>query len=479
MNRWLILLLLAPGLILGQVLLKESSFRLDVPEPLKGLGGNGITDIVVAKNGTIWLGTGGGLSKSTDQGQTWVTFTNDHGLGKGGVSALYVSNSGDTIWVATAFDTLTSVSGRLDAGGGLSLSTDAGQTWSYQRQPGITNVQNVTFDMAVLDTSIWIVSWGGGVRRSNDFGQTWTTVAPDSNIYDVLLNLNHRGFSTVAVDDTLWVGTAGGINKSTDNGKTWRNFRHQNQQFPVSGNFVVALANQQLDQRTILWAATWVAEDTSEFYAISKTEDGGQTWSTFLKDNKAHNFGFDGHIVYVAADSGLFKSEDNGKSWYLFPPIQDTRSGEKVYSTDIYSVGVDLAGVLWVGTSDGLASTSSNGFEWQLTRAFKPTGQAGEKRTYAYPNPFSPMRHNQLQDEGHVRFQYNTKGPARVTIKVYDFAMDLVKDLGSRFRPAAGDYAEAWNGRNENGVDVANGVYFYKVEIDNDGTYWGKVMVVD
>jgi hypothetical protein len=447
--------------------------------PVAGLAGNGITDIFAA-GGNLWFGTGHGLSRTTDHGETFETFGTSHGLGRGSVSAIWAS--GDTIIVATAGDTITEISSTyLPYGSGLAFSSDRGESWRHvpQPPPDFTPVQNLTYDIAVLDGTIWITSFGGGLLKSADWGASWITSPPDSFLFDSGGRLNHRCFSAIATDGDLWIGTAGGINKSSDGGETWTNYNHTNQQRPISGNFVVAIAVQKTESRTIIWAATWKAEGEDEFYAVSKTENSGRSWETVLHDEKAHNFCFDDSVVYVAADNGLFKSVDYGETWYLFPPITDTFTGEKVYTTEIYSVYAD-GGTVWAGTADGLARTRNNGYNWDIKRAFRATGKSDTPRTYAYPNPFSPLRHNRLGEDGHVRFQYNTLNNTRVTIKVYDFAMDLVTTIADGIqRSGPGDFSEVWNGRNDYGDHVANGVYFYSVELDGDGTYWGKVMIVN
>ena len=445
--------------------------------PKPGLAGNGITDIQ-ASEGVIWFGTGHGLSRTTDFGETFESFGTHHGMARGSVSALWVS--GDTIWVASAGDTLTKVSDSyLTMGTGLSVSIDGGATWQKFPQPGTTPVQNVTYDIALLDGVVWITSFGGGLQKSEDWGETWVQVPPDSFVFDPGGRLNHRAFAVIAADGELWVGTAGGINKSSDGGKSWTNFNATNQEHPISGNFIVALGHQKTEKKNIIWAATWKAEGEDEFYAVSRTENGGLTWQTVLEGEKAHNFAFDDSIVYVATDNGLFKSPDYGESWYLFPKITDTVTGTRVLTRETYSAYADN-GVLWIGTADGLARTRDNGYTWDVFRAFVATGQGGAPRTYAYPNPFSPLRHNLLDDEGFVRIQYNTLAPTKVTIKIFDFAMDLVTTLvEGKSMPGPGDFSEVWNGRNDYGDPVANGVYFYSVELDGDGTYWGKIMIVN
>lgn len=454
-----------------------SSYRFDQPPPEPRLASNAVTDIVVA--GTqVWVGTGGGLSVSDDGGKTWRSYGAAHGLGKGGISALVVR--GDTIWTATAFDTVITNIGALPAGGGLSYSTDGGRTWQWVPQPGPTPVQNVTYDIALTDSAVWIASWGGGLRRSRDMGQTWEVVTPDTFLFDPFGNLNHRAFAVIAVEETLWVGTAKGINKSIDGGRTWVNMNHHNQDHPISGNFVVALAHQRLGSKSLLWAATIEAEDPGEFRAVSVSEDGGKSWRPVLRGEFVHNFGFDPVIgtVYAVSDNGLWKSVAVD-SFLVFPPIRDSQSGERILTSQFYCVAVDLANFLWVGTADGLAKTDNNGYTWAVFRAFVPTGTGGTPRTYAYPNPFSPMRHNQLGGDGYVRFQYNTTRPTRVTIRVYDFALELVATVVEGKARPAGDFSEAWNGRNDRGDVVANGVYFYRLDLEGEGSFWGKVMILN
>ncbi len=451
------------------------------PPPVAGLASNSVTDIRFLGD-TIWVATGNGLSRSVNDGRMWESFDHRHGLGKGGVSALVVTDS--IIWVATSFDTLTRDAGLLPAGGGLAYSTDGGQSWTHVPQPGPTPVQNVTYDIAILGNSVWITSWGGGLRRSTDRGKTWEVVTPDTFLFDPLGNLNHRAFAVIAADSTLWVGTAKGVNRSDDGGKTWVNFNHQNQQQPISGNFVVALAHQRWNGHDRIWAATVETTsetgDTSEFRGVSWTDDGGQTWHTALRGVFAHNFAFDDSAVIVCADEGLFKSVDGGKTWYKYGEIYDAEADRRYLTTEFYGAAVDRHHRLWVGGADGLAMTPDNGNTWRIFRSFVPTGANGAPRTYAYPNPFSPTRHNQLGGAGHVRFQYNTTRPTRVTLRIFDFAMELVATVVSgKERPTPGDYSEVWDGRNEQGELVANGVYFYRLDLEGEGTFWGKLIVLD
>ena len=67
-----------------------------------------------------------------------------------------------------------------------------------------------------------------------------------------------------------------------------------------------------------------------------------------------------------------------------------------------------------------------------------------------------------------------------MTVRVYDFGMNLVRTVvEEKDRFGSGDYAEVWDGRNDVGDMVANGVYFYKITLTGKTPLWGKVMVVN
>ncbi|RPH97666.1 MAG: hypothetical protein EHM72_13380 [Calditrichaeota bacterium] len=472
--RMIFLLLLISSTMMAR---SVDHYHLNNGTPTSGPIGNSITDLQRGNN-CLWIGAGDGLGRYVFSTDSFESFLNADDLARGSISAIFTA--GDTIWIAAAADSFVSAAGEsLPYGTGFSVSIDNGQTWRRFPQPGPTPIQNLCYDITVVDNVVWGASFGGGLLKSQDWGQSWEQTAPDTLVFDPNAYLNHRAFSLLNADNVLWVGTAGGINKSTDNGKTWQNFNARNQQNPISGDFVVALAYQKTDDKKIIWAATWKAEDLSESYGLSKSENGGLTWSVCLKDIKVQNIGVDGNVVYAATHEGLYKSPDFGENWYKFTDIEDKNSGERLYTTEYYSCYGEN-GSIWAGSADGLALSSDNGYRWQIYRAFKSTGKAGEPRTYAYPNPFSSKRHNELNGQGHIRLQYSVNADTYVAVKIYDFALDWVATIcEGKFRQGPGDYAEVWDGKNQYRDDAANGVYFYSVAIENDGVYWGKILLVN
>lgn len=481
--RAISVLLMIAGTAHAQVLQKEG-FKLG-GTPSDRPVSNTINDILI-HGFDVWVGTSRGLMRTVDQGETWSVFDQTSGLGKGGISALAADEN--ALWVATAFDTTTD-QGRLSAGGGLAYTRDDGETWTYIPQPvddrdetrykpTTTVVQNLTYDIALTPEAVWIVSFGGGLRRSFDDGETWEVVTVDGAPFDALGRLAHRVFSVLYVCDVLWVGSAAGVHRSLDGGETWTTFDNSQPQ-GISGNFVVALASQPVGGSTRIWAATIEALGEGERRAVSYTDDMGLSWSVVLEGEFAHNFGHSlrGGTIYVATDNGLFKSMD-GQEWALYPPMVDEENDYRVLSQTATAVAADQR-YLWVGTDDGLARNRIGGSSWQIYRAYASPGQDGEPETYAYPNPFSPTRHNVLGDDGHVRFQYRCKKDCDVTVRVYDFSMSLVATVAQDKFRQAGDWAETWDGRNDLGERVANGVYFYRIDRTGHATAWGKVMVLD
>lgn len=469
---------------------------------------NSILDIITSGD-TVWLGTSRGISVSFDRGENWTNFFGATPFGEDNISAIGYDNG--IFWAATATTAEAPGGGTVPKGTGLKYTTDNGLNWNSVPQPldnendsvevyGINDIpalpvtvpeQNITYDLAFTPGTVWITSFAGGTRKSSDMGQTWKRVVlPPDNLnsihpndtLDFCLtpvagnfcgegNLNHRAFSVIATDDsTLYVGTANGINKSTDNGISWVKFNHQNQSQPISGNFITALGYNT--STGTVWASTWKAEDPLEFYGVSSTTDGGNAWETFLNDERSHNFGFKDDEVIVPTDNGAFRSSNQGNSWILPNNIVDSESGVALTTSIFFSAGSEENEV-WLGSDDGLARLKETAFwegSWKVYFASQPL--KSDRVTYCYPNPFSP-RQEQL------KIKYSTGGKeASVTIRIYDFGINYIGTViqnAPRSRTIEGA-PEFWDGRDDNGNLLPNGVYFYRVDIDDEEPLFGKII---
>lgn len=102
-------------------------------------------------------------------------------------------------------------------------------------------------------------------------------------------------------------------------------------------------------------------------------------------------------------------------------------------------------------------------------------GSTGEKldnnNNYFYPNPINP-------DKESGRFVFGVGQAGNITIKIYDISNNLVKKIDAGNYQSGSAYEVAWNGRNESGEIVANGVYFYVIESSSGERAIGKIAVL-
>jgi len=465
---------------------------------------------IASQGTTVYIGTSKGLARTNDGGASWESFRSIPQFVNDGIFSLGVR--GSTIWTATGFNKQSpnDENSTVQTGSGYTYSLDNGSTWTHVPQPLdaasdstmsygnnriyilpiIVPEQNVTFDLAITDSLVWIASWSGGIRKSSNRGQTWqriilpsdarNSISPSDPLSDYRIDPrksnNFLGFSVYVEDDsTVWCGTAGGINKSTDRGVSWTKFSAQNQVSHILGNWVIAIAGQQLGATKRIWCTNWKASDNTEQYGVSYTDDGGRIWKNFLYGIKAYDIAFKDSITYVATDEGVFRTADGGVSWTQSGTIIDKSNGFRITSKRFFAVGA-AADTIFCGSGDGLVKTTDNaaspfGQTWQVLRAYRPVNNTST--TYIYPNPFSPKQEI-------ARVHYSTGGKtASVTVEVFDFGMNRVRTIiKDAQRSGANEHDEIWDGFDDSKRQVANGVYFYRVTLDSGEPSWGKVMVL-
>jgi len=376
--------------------------------------------------------------KSTDDGETWTSHL-------GGFRVRDFAFQDSTVWAAT--------------GQGLKRTTDGGINWDtfeiIDSTSGETIIPSqftsVCVVPGILDTIVFVGSVDG-LARSKDDGVTWEVT-----------KFAH------SFKKAVWAGTAAGILKFIFNYRdvpdTVLHYWHPTDN--ITGNWVVALAIQEYDGEKIIWAGTQRAY--SGGYGASYSTDDGDSWNTTLVGDEVWNFAFEDTIVWSATSAGLKRSDDWGENWEIFNYMedQDPISQATIWSTEFTSVTI-IDGEVWAGNVDGLVKGSYDGqtWGWDVIRTAVP-------ETYAYPSPFSPI----LRERVRIHYRPQEDGP--VTVKIYDFAMNLVVTLADGKDVLGGAwYDEFWDGRNEKGDVVANGVYFFKVQAPGGQTEWGKLVIL-
>lgn len=463
----------------------------------------------------------------------------------GGISAMTTGDPGGP-YEKFMFAAAAGSENDIPIGKGIVFTTDATDSvinWIYYDQPmddalsdtipfgdigfiavlPVTVPQaNVTYDMDLSEEFAWTASWAGGLRRFKFSDQVWERVPlPMDNQYELTTckdtsyvrvggkyilkdyylnprdpldggNHNHKAFSVLSYGDTIWVGTANGINRGilgSGNCIDWEHYSYPMDN--LSGNFVVGLEAQRLNGKRIIWAATVNADDPTEQRGLSYTIDDGLSWNTALLGERIYNIASFDSLVFAASANGLWKTED-GINWALYNPahqaipIPNTAiyDIDEVLADEVYSVAFDDRPYygdrsIWIGTGDGAAhSYDLDGLNWKIFRA-----EYDINEDYAYPNPFSPYTHNVRNDNGYVRFHTNEwPGTFVIDIDIYNFAMEKVY-AGSFDKRISSSGALKWDGRDQQGTYVHNGVYFVKLtypenQSSKPSPHWVKLIVV-
>ena len=84
------------------------------------------------------------------------------------------------------------------------------------------------------------------------------------------------------------------------------------------------------------------------------------------------------------------------------------------------------------------------------------TYQQGNKLEQNYPNPFT---------QG-TTIDFEITQPALISLVIYDFNGNHVKSIFQE-RLLIGKYSRQWDGRNDQGMEVSSGMYFYVLKADN------------
>lgn len=488
-----------------------------VPSTYASIKQNSVSNMA-AIGDTLWIGPG--LNRTIGNGDEWYFPEKAEKIVNEQARVFSIALAPDTIWAGLGYNASTP-DGSVQAGMGYYYSTDGGGNWqyiehpseeesdttfiyggeTYKKLPVTTQEQTPPFEIDTEGDTIFSANWALGILRSQDFGKTWERLilpplqadrlVPENTYsftgnseerYDPRYDQNLLGFS-VLVDNNgrVWCGTAGGLNISLNalsapaDSIKWEHIRADDSENGLMGNWIITI--RQNPQNNDIWMTNWKGGlDDNEQFGVVRTTDGGKTFDHFLQGKRINDIGFKNGIIYAAGDDGLFASDNGGSNWKKISPIETDNNFIKE-SASFYSLA-STTERLWVGTSDGLASTSNNGQSWDITRVNFPLDgsnqyqqDAPDVEAYAYPNPFSPRRHD------NVRIKFEVKQAGSVTIRLFDYGMNLVKQIDAgNYSP--GTYEAIWDGTSQTGNQIGNGVVLYQIKTP-DATIRGKLLVID
>ena len=228
-------------------------------------------------------------------------------------------------------------------GSGIWKTTDAGTSWKNisdgQFKTGTVGAIAVSeSDPNVIYVGMGehavrgvMTSNGDGVYKSTDAGKTWAHIGlPNSmHISDVVIHPADPNVVFVSVQGALYGPSADrGVYKSTDGGESWRKVLY------VASNVGASGLSMDMTNPRILYAAMWqhqrypwTMESGGANSGLYKSVDEGETWEK-MEEGLPEAFGKSGISVSRANPErvfailegegdkgGLYRSDDAGKTW--------------------------------------------------------------------------------------------------------------------------------------------------------------------
>lgn len=238
--------------------------------------------------GALYAGTGAGILRSGDAGASWEPAS--AGLVGSDVQALLAWPEGR---------------GRLVAAThwGMHYSDDGGQSWSDSRGSEGLNV------LALAEAGpLYAGTWGSQVYRSDDRGASWRLACDDVASGAPVTAL--AALSGEPGAPRLVAGTDGaGVYWSQDQGATWEALGEG-----LADASILSLA-AVCSERCALYAGTRDGLFRAELASSGKRPAWQRLAAVPAAEVVAVLAVDSGQVVYAALPDGLYRTEDNGKSW--------------------------------------------------------------------------------------------------------------------------------------------------------------------
>ncbi|MDD2527652.1 MAG: T9SS type A sorting domain-containing protein [Lentimicrobiaceae bacterium] len=354
-----------------------------VPSGQNGYRGLGRVNAIAfhpTDENTVYIGApSGGLWKTTDNGLTWVSFTDV--LPTLGVSDIVVDHTeAEVIYMGT---------GDRDAGDapglGVWKSFDGGETW----QPSNTGMGNVTVSKLIMhpnNNQLIMAATNSGIYKSTDGGLSWSKKA-SGDFKDLVFKPDNPNI--------VYGAQAGNFFRSVNNGETFTRISNGLPTGYRSG-IAVTPANPEL--------VYFIITNSDSFKGLYRSTDAGLSFS--LRSTQPNIMAWDcaggsgGQAWYdldIAADPvnpeviyaggvNCFKSTNGGNSWFITSHWTGDCGVQAVHA-DLHVLEFSpLNNRLYAGNDGGAYWTGNEGQTWTeisdglvISQAYK-IGQSATNR---------------------------------------------------------------------------------------------------
>lgn len=425
----------------------------------------------------MFLGTDGGIFKSTNKGETWTSLNNNLFITQFYYGA--VNPTGTTYYGGTQDNGTLKSTGSTDwteiiggDGGATEVdfnntnlvygeyvnlcflkSTNGGASF-FKSMNGIP-VGPGTWD-GTTDRTLFISPFSIDPNNSNTIlagtYRVWRTTNSASSWTAISGDLTGSGtgssgatISTVIAakgnSNVIYVGCSNGrIQVTTDGGANW-NLR--NSGLPTA--YCTRIATDPNNPATAFATFSGFTAGSK----VYKTTNFGVNWTNItgnLPNIPANCIVVNPSNVnnlVVGTDLGVFTTNNGGSTW-----VQENNGMANVSVADLdYRASDNKIFAATHGRSMFSTTfvTSVNNISSQIPDKFELSQN--------YPNPFNPT----------TKFRYSLPESKNVKVSVFDLNGKQVAQLVNAYQNA-GSYEVTWNGKNDAGIQVASGTYVYRVE---------------
>lgn len=366
-------------------------------------------------------GAGGRVLRTTNAGTNWTP------VGGGGIGTADV-NAVEALSSTTAFVTTA------PAASYIFRTTNGGTSWDtvYTQAGGFIDaikMFDATNGIALGDP----VGGKWTIARTTNGGTTWTRIATEPTQIGTEAGSNN-GLATVGTTNIWFCSntTPSRVYRSTNGGATWSGV-----DLPFTASFTAGLWFNNTQNGVV----------SANGGQAARTTDGGATWSSVTLPSTGASYAVAGSGNTFFATRGLIvaTSLNQGQTWTQ----SYAGSVGTLYHLSMVAVGSSIAG--WaVSATGGIASyygilTGVNDRTSEIPTAFDLVQN--------FPNPFNPT----------TTIRYSLPVDAFVSMKVYSILGQEVATLKEEFQNV-GTFNLQWSGKNNAGMQVASGVYLYRIE---------------